>query len=159
MTDITRRSFLKLSGSALAAPFVVAYELPPPPKHVIDTRRAQPITLRFLDTAGNVVGPSFEIPPGWWDVRGGVAYLRGQISVHDWSGPACTIGGIELQQNGRMLLRSSVNFSAPVVPGDFVHMTSFAMSMERASNGIIASAPHREAMLRAALGLSGGENA
>jgi hypothetical protein len=91
---ITRRSFLKLAGCA-----AVAYAVPslpePPPAPADPEVCARLIThLQFVTDKGVPVGPMYEIPPEWFSAAIGGQIISGGLTVDNWTGPTCTIGGI-----------------------------------------------------------------
>lgn len=70
----------------------------------------EPLVASFADLAWNPVGPSFEIPPDWWEIANGVARLRNAIVCASWPGPACSISGLVLFRGKNWVLRELIDF-------------------------------------------------
>ncbi len=114
--SFSRRAFLSLAaGVAVTAAMPSrAYENT---KRSIAERVQKCTTMHFIDSYGETVGPSFDIPPQWWYVSNGNAVSH-PLVVNDWSGPHCRITEIELRNGREKVLRQAITINSSIMPGD-----------------------------------------
>jgi hypothetical protein len=84
-----------------------------------------PLTASFVDPGWNPVGPSFAIPPDWWEISNGVARMRNAIECPNWSGPTCWVSGLAFYRGAECVLRDTVNFdgggpAAAIIGGEII---------------------------------------
>jgi hypothetical protein len=155
---ITRRSFLTLIGAAAAGVAVARIPEAAPRPTLSDGVKGiavdpqLPMTLHFLDTNMREVGPVFELPNDWWSVaQDGAAYLKSAVTVESWSGPACSLWGIELRRGGQWVFRGALTWlgGGAVCAADVVSIPCISLSM----GGDRVSAAAKRAAVGAMLGL------
>lgn len=108
-----------------------------------------PLVASFTDPEWNPVGPTFQIPPEWWQIGNGVAQLLNPIDCRCWPGYACTLAGIAFYRGSQWQFRERVSFDsggpALVVPGSAVLISAFEIRMDGLPRAAI------DEMLKAAL--------